>query len=87
MAKFDYNDGRGSKAHKDFLKKEIKIAFRLLSRKDLFIVRISKMNLEQLNDLAEDLLQKFKTDKSDETIKYKIKIVMDLLKEVTSRKH
>lgn len=51
-----YETGRGSKAHKDHLKKEIK--------KNLNILRVKDMSLEELNDRAEELMDMYKKDGS-----------------------
>ena len=59
MVQFEnYNTGRGSKAHKDHLKKEIK--------KNLNFMKYQKMNLNELNDEEEDLILLYQTSPSDE---------------------
>lgn len=48
--------GRGSKAHKDYLKKEIK--------QNLNILKLKDMSLKELNDRADELLDRLKKDSS-----------------------
>lgn len=59
MDKFEnYNTGRGSKAHKDYLKKEIK--------ESLNILKLKEMNITELSDRAEELMEQYEINPSDE---------------------
>ena len=58
MAKFEnYNTGKGSDAHKDYLKKEIK--------DNLLLRKFKKMDLTELNDQAEIMIDQYEANPSE----------------------
>lgn len=77
MDRFEnYNTGRGSKTHKDYLKKKI--------IGDLHKIK-NKINIEELNNRAEKVLERYKKNPSDD-LKKEMITIQNLMMEALAQK-
>jgi len=76
------HEGRGSKAHKDYLKEKIK---KDLKRLEVYN-RLKKMSLKEINDRAEVLLKQAKKKGLIDDIALELEIIQEILTGIIQNK-